>query len=118
MLFRLLIAFLSGGAICLLTQIVIDKTALTPARILTSLVVLGVILGGLGCYEPFLKLVGAGASVPLTGFGNLMARGVREAIDREGALGIITGGFRAGAGGLSVAVFTSLLAGLFTKSNM
>jgi len=99
-------------------QAVIDKTALTPARILTFLVVSGVFLGGVGLYEPFLSFAGAGASVPLTGFGNLLARGVREAVDQEGASGILTGAFRASAGGLAAAVLSSLLSGLFFRNRM
>ena len=85
-------AFLVGGAICLIGQILIDKTKLTPARILVSFVVAGVILGAIGLYEPLVKFAGAGASVPLTGFGNLIAKGMRKAVDKDGFLGIFTGG--------------------------
>ena len=83
-------AFLVGGAICMIGQILIDKTKLTPARILVSFVVIGVILGAIGVYEPLMEFAGAGASVPLTGFGNLIAKGVRKAIDKDGFLGIFT----------------------------
>ena len=85
-------AFLIGGAICLVGQLLIDKTKLTPARILVSYVVAGVILGAVGLYEPFAEFAGAGAAVPLTGFGNTLAKGVREAVDEQGFLGIFIGG--------------------------
>lgn len=104
--------FLTGGFLCLLGQILIDKTKLTPARILVSYVVLGVILGGLGIYPQLIGFAGAGATVPLTGFGNLLAEGVREAVDREGFLGIFTGGLKASAGGISAAVISGLVASL------
>jgi len=90
-------AFLVGGAICLVGQLLIDKTKLTPARILVSYVVIGVILGAVGLYEPFAEFAGAGASVPLTGFGNTLAKGVREAVDKQGFLGVFTGGLKATA---------------------
>lgn len=109
-------AFLVGGTICLLTQILIDKTKLTPARILVSYVVLGVILGGIGIYEPFAKFAGAGATVPLTGFGNTLAKGVREAVQEQGLLGAFTGGLKACAGGIAAAVFFGLLVSLIFKS--
>ena len=105
-------AFLAGGFLCMLGQILIDKTSLTPARILTAYVVAGVILGALGLYGPFADWAGAGATVPLTGFGNLLAKGVREA---DGLLGVITGGLKAAAGGVSAAVFFSLIFALFGK---
>ncbi|MBR2047532.1 MAG: stage V sporulation protein AE [Oscillospiraceae bacterium] len=108
-------AFLVGGAICLVTQLLIDYTRLTPARILVSYVVLGVILGGLGLYEPFAEFAGAGATVPLVGFGNVLAKGVREAIARDGVLGIFTGGLSAAAGGVAAAVTAGLLASLLFK---
>ena len=88
-------AFLIGGALCLIGQLLIDKTGLTPARILVCYVVAGVILGGVGLYGPFAEFAGAGASVPLTGFGNLLAKGVKEAVDEQGFLGIFTGGLKA-----------------------
>ena len=84
-------AFLVGGGICLVGQLLIDKTKLTPARILVSYVVIGVILGAVGLYEPFAEFAGAGATVPLTGFGSTLAKGVREAVDKQGFLGVFTG---------------------------
>lgn len=108
-------AFLVGGTFCLAAQLLIDYTKLTPARILVGYVVLGVILGGLGVYEPLLEFAGAGAGVPLTGFGNTLAKGVREAIDKDGFLGILTGGLTATAGGITAAIFAGLLASLIFK---
>lgn len=108
-------AFLIGGLFCLIGQILIDKTKLSPARILVSYVVIGVILGGLGIYQYLVDFAGAGASVPLTGFGNTLAKGVREAVDESGFLGIFTGGFKAAAGGIAAAVFFGTLAGLIFK---
>ena len=108
-------AFAVGGGLCLIGQILIDKTRWTPARILVSYVVLGVILGGLGVYEPLADFAGAGATVPLTGFGNTLAKGVREAVDREGFLGIFTGGLKATAGGITAAIFAGLLASLLFR---
>ena len=109
-------AFLVGGFICVLGQILIDKTKLTPARILTGLVVLGVILSGLGLYQPIVDFAGAGASVPLSGFGHVMAQGVKEAIDKEGAIGILKGGLTAGSAGITAAIVFGLLASLLSKS--
>lgn len=108
-------AFVVGGAICVIGQILLDKTKLTPARILVGFVVLGVILGGCGVYEKIVEFAGAGATVPLTGFGNNLAKGVRDAIDEDGVLGIITGGMKAAAGGISAAVFFAFLAALIFK---
>lgn len=108
-------AFVVGGAFCVIAQLLIDYTKLTPARILVSYVVLGVILGGIGLYEPLLDFAGAGASVPLTGFGNTLAKGVREAVDKEGFLGIFKGGLTATSGGITVAVFAGLLASFVFK---
>lgn len=108
--------FLCGGTLCLIGQILIDKTSLTPARILVSYVVAGVILGGLGIYPYLVEWGGAGATVPLTGFGYLLAKGVKEAVAEKGALGILTGGISAAAGGISAAVFFGLLAALLFKS--
>ena len=108
-------AFLVGGTLCLIGQILIDKTKLTPARILVSYVVLGVILGGIGIYKPFAEFAGAGASVPLTGFGNLLAKGVKEAVDEQGFLGIFLGGLKSTAGGIAAAVFSGFLAGILFK---
>ena len=108
-------AFLVGGAICVIAQLLIDYTKLTPAKILVSFVVLGVILGGIGLYEPLVEFAGAGASVPLLGFGNTLAKGVREAIKESGFLGIFTGGLKATAGGITVAVVAGLLVSLIFK---
>ena len=109
-------AFLIGGSFCLLGQILIDKTKLTPARILVSYVILGVILGGIGIYKPLVEFAGAGASVPLTGFGNTLAKGVREAVDQDGFLGVFTGGLKASAGGITAAIFFGLLTGILFKA--
>ena len=108
-------AFLVGGAICVIAQLLIDYTKLTPAKILVSFVVLGVILGGIGLYEPLVKFAGAGASVPLLGFGNTLARGVREAVAEKGFLGVLTGGLKATAGGITVAIVAGLLVSLIFK---
>ena len=112
----LLRAFVVGGLICAGGQLLIDYTALTPARILVSFVVLGVVLGGLGIYQPLLDFAGAGASVPLTGFGALLAKGVREAIADQGAIGILTGGLTAAAGGITTAIVAALLTALLFRS--
>lgn len=109
-------AFLVGGALCLIGQILIDKTKLTPARILVSYVVIGVILGATGVYKPLAEFAGAGASLPLTGFGNTLAKGVREAVTQDGFLGIFTGGLKAASGGITAAIFFGLLASLFFKA--
>ena len=108
-------AFLFGGALCLIGQLLIDKTGLTPARILVSYVVAGVILGGLGLYQTFADFAGAGATVPLTGFGNLLAKGVKEAVDQQGFLGIFTGGLKATAGGITAAIIMGLLMSLLFR---
>ena len=108
--------FLVGGALCLIGQLLIDLTRLTPARILTSYVVAGVVLGALGVYQPLLDWAGAGASVPLTGFGNLLAKGVREAVAEKGLIGAFTGGIGASAGGICAAVFFALLAALLFRA--
>lgn len=107
-------AFLIGGAICAIGQVLIDYTKLTPARILVSFVVAGVILGGIGVYEYIFDFAGAGASVPLTGFGCNLAKGVKEAVDEKGFLGIFTGGLTACAGGIAAALtFGLLMSALF-----
>ena len=108
-------AFLVGGALCLIGQILIDKTKLTPARILVSYVVMGVILGGIGVYRYLADFAGAGATVPLTGFGNLLAKGVKKAVAETGLLGAFTGGFTAAAGGICAAVFFALIVSLVFK---
>ena len=105
-------AFLIGGAICCIGQILIDKTKLTSARILVLFVVAGVVLGGFGLYQHFADFAGAGATVPLPGFGNLLARGVKQEIDSAGAIGIITGGLKAAAAGVAAAVLLSFAAAL------
>ena len=102
-------AFLTGGCLCLVGQLLIDRTKLTPARILVGYVVAGVILGSLGIYEKIIDFGGAGASVPLTGFGYTLANGVREAVTEQGFLGIFTGGLKACAGGICAAIFAGLM---------
>ena len=109
-------AFLIGGLFCLIGQVLIDKTKLTPARILVCYVVVGVFLGAVGVYKPIVDFAGAGATVPLTGFGNTLAKGVKEAVDRGGFLGIFTGGLTASAGGIAAAIFAGLLASLIFKA--
>jgi len=109
-------AFLVGGIICLLGQILIDKTKLTPARILVSFVVIGVLLGGIGIYQPIVDFAGAGASVPLLGFGNNLVKGVKQAIQEDGFIGIFTGGLKAAAGGVTAAIVAGLLASLVFKA--
>ena len=108
-------AFLVGGVFCAIGQALIDYTKLTPARILVSYVVAGVILGGLGIYQPLIDFAGAGASVPLTGFGALLAKGVKEAVAEDGILGIFTGGLTASAAGITAAVLFELVAALIFK---
>lgn len=110
-------AFVIGGAFCAVGQVLIDLTKLTPARILTTYVVAGVVLGALGWYQPIIDLAGGGATVPLTGFGNLLAKGVREQVDQNGILGAFMGGFTSAAVGLAAAVFFGLLAALIFKSS-
>ena len=105
-------AFLCGGALCLIGQLLIDKTTLTPARILVAYVVSGVVLGGLGLYKYVVAWGGAGATVPLTGFGYLLAKGVATAVEEKGVLGAFTGGITAAAGGIAAAVFFGYLAAL------
>ena len=109
-------AFLVGGTICLIGQLLIDKTKLTPARILVSYVVIGVFLGAIGVYEPLVDFAGAGATVPLTGFGYNLAKSVKEAVNEEGFLGILTGGLKGTAGGITVAITAGLLASLLFKA--
>ena len=108
-------AFLVGGVLCAAGQILIDKTKLTPARILTAYVVTGVILGAVGVYEPFAKWAGAGGTVPLLGFGNVLAQGVKKAVAESGLLGAFTGGFTSAAGGICAAVFFGFLVALVCK---
>ena len=115
MLFEYIKAFAVGGALCVFGQLLIDYTKLTPARILTLYVVLGVILGAVGVYQPLADWAGAGATVPLTGFGNLLAKGVKKAVAESGLLGAFTGGFTAAAGGICAAVFFGLIVALLFK---
>ncbi len=109
-------AFVIGGAICAVGQVLLDFTKLTPARVLVMFVTLGVILGAVGVYGPLVDYAGEGASVPLTGFGYLMAKGTREAVQEDGLLGAFSGGLKAGSAGIAAAVFFGYLAALFSKS--
>ena len=109
MILSLLKAFLAGGAICAAGQVLIDYTKLTPARILTSFVVAGVLLSALGLYQPLVDFAGAGATVPLTGFGHLLAEGVRRAVREDGFLGILSGGMTAASAGITAALAAGLL---------
>jgi stage V sporulation protein AE len=108
-------AFVVGGILCVIAQILIDKTKLTPARILVSYVVMGVFLGAIGAYKPLVDFAGAGATVPLTGFGYNLAKGVKEAVKESGFLGIFTGGLKACAGGIAAAITAGLLASLIFR---
>ncbi len=108
--------FIVGGLICVIAQILIDKTKLTPARILTGFVVSGVILSALGLYEPLIEFAGAGASVPISGFGHLLVEGVKTAIEEDGFIGILTGGLTNTAAGIGAAMFFGLVIGLLFKS--
>ena len=103
-------AFLLGGILCVIGQVLLDRTSLTPARILVFYVVAGVILSGLGLYQPLVDWEGAGATVPLTGFGHTLAQGVRKAVEEEGWLGVLTGGLTATAGGIALAITLGLVA--------
>lgn len=109
-------AFIVGGLFCVIAQVLIDRTKLTPARILVGYVVAGVILGGLGFYKPLVDFAGGGATVPLTGFGYLISEGVRKAVDRDGLIGVLTGGLTATAGGITATLFFGFLASLIFKS--
>ena len=109
-------AFLVGGFLCLIGQVLIDKTRLTPARILVCYVVLGVILGAIGIYKPLAEFAKAGATVPLTGFGFTLAKGVKEAVDQDGFLGIFTGGLKATSGGITTAILAGVLASVLCKA--
>lgn len=115
MFLDILKAFLVGGALCAIGQLFIDYTKLTPARILTGYVVSGVILSAVGLYKPLVKFAGAGATVPLTGFGHLLAEGVRKAVAEDGFLGVFTGGMTAGAGGITAAILFGLIAAIVFK---
>ncbi|MBQ8358594.1 MAG: stage V sporulation protein AE [Oscillospiraceae bacterium] len=109
-------AFLIGGLFCLVGQILIDKTKLTPARILVSYVVAGVFLGAVGIYKPIAEFAGAGATVPLTGFGYSLSKGVMEAVNQDGFIGVLTGGLKATAGGIAAAITAGLLMSLVFKA--
>lgn len=109
-------AFIVGGGLCVIAQILIDKTKLTPARILVSYVVAGVVLTAVGIYEPIVEFAGGGAGTPLTGFGYVIAQGVKRAVDEKGLLGALTGGITASAAGITAALFFSLIAALIFKS--
>ena len=109
-------AFLVGGILCLIGQILIDKTKLTPARILVSYVVCGVLLTAIGIYEPLVEFAGAGATVPLTGFGYCLANGVKEAVASDGILGVFTGGLKSTAGGITAAIISALIVSLIFKA--
>ncbi len=108
-------AFVVGGLICVVGQLLIDYTKLTPAKILVAFVVLGVILGGIGVYQPLADWAGAGATVPLTGFGNLLAQGTKEAIREQGLLGVLTGPLTAGSAGIMAAIFSGLVVSFLAK---
>lgn len=108
-------AFVIGGILCVIGQLLIDKTKLTPARILVSYVVSGVLLTAVGLYEPLVEYAGAGATVPLTGFGYSLAKGVQKAISQDGFIGIFTGGFKATAGGIAAAIIFGLIMSLIFK---
>ena len=109
-------AFLVGGLLCLVGQLLIDKTKLTPARILVAYVVAGVILGGIGLYQHLVDFAEAGATVPLVGFGNLLAKGVQEAVDQYGFMGIFIGGLKASAGGITAAILSGLIVSFIFKA--
>ena len=115
MIISCLKAFLIGGTLCMIGQILIDKTKLTPARILVAYVVTGVFLSAVNLYEPFAKFAGAGATVPLTGFGHTLAKGVRESVGKDGFLGIFTGGLKASAGGIAAAIIAGLTVSILFK---
>lgn len=116
MVIKLVWAFIVGGALCVIAQILLDKTNLTPARILVSYVVVGVLLGAVGLYAPLAELAGGGATTPLTGFGYLISKGVRQAVDEKGLLGALTGGLSSAAGGISAAILCGFLASLIFKN--
>lgn len=111
-------AFIVGGIFCAIGQVLIDYTKLTPARILVAYVVSGVVLGAIGIYDKLIEFAGAGASVPLTGFGNLLANGVKKAIAEDGLMGILTGGLTASAAGITTAIISGLLVALIFKPKM
>ena len=109
-------AFLFGGLLCVIGQILVDKTKLTPARILVGYVVSGVILGAVGLYKPFAQFAGCGATVPLTGFGYTLSEGIRKSVSEDGFLGIFTGGLQSTAGGITAAIIAALLMSLLFRA--
>ena len=111
-------AFWVGGVICALVQILLDKTKMLPGRVMVLLVCVGAVLGAVQIYEPFMEFAGSGASVPLLGFGNVLWKGVKEAIDKEGFLGLFLGGFKASAVGISAALIFGYLVALVSKPKM
>lgn len=111
----LLKAFLVGGLICTIGQVLVDLTKMTPARIMVLFLLAGMALSAFGLYEPLVKFAGSGASIPISGFGHMLAKGVRQAIAAEGALGILTGGLTAGSAGIAAAIFFGLIASLLGK---
>lgn len=113
--YMILKAFIVGGALCIIAQILIDKTKLTPARILVAYVTVGAILGGLGWYKPLVDFAGCGATVPLTGFGNLLAKGAVSEVQSNGIIGAFTGGIKAASGGIAAAIFFGYIASLISK---
>ena len=116
MVMKFVWAFIVGGALCVIAQILLDKTNLTPARILVSYVVVGVLLGAVGLYSPLVDLAGGGATTPLTGLGYLISKGVRQAVDEKGLIGALTGGLSSAAGGIAAAILCGLLASLIFKN--
>ena len=115
-IFKYLLVFILGGTLCTIAQVIIDKTRITPARVLVMYVSLGVFLSAIGIYEPLVELAGAGATVPLTGFGHTIAKGIRKNVLEKGLLGAITGGLSATAGGITVAIVLGFLASLIFSS--
>ena len=114
-LYRMLYAFISGGLLCLIGQVLIDRTKLTPARIMVGFVVSGVVLTAFGLYDPFVKFAGTGATVPISGFGYSIAKGTEKAIAENGFMGIFTGGFTATAAGIALVIFLGVVAALISK---
>lgn len=114
-IYRMLYAFISGGILCLIGQVLIDRTKLTPARIMVGFVVSGVVLTAVGLYDPFVKFAGTGATVPISGFGYSIAKGTEKAIAENGFMGIFTGGFTATAAGIALVIFLGVVAALISK---
>ena len=114
-LYRMLYAFISGGLLCLIGQVLIDRTKLTPARIMVGFVVSGVVLTAVGLYDPFVKFAGTGATVPISGFGYSIAKGTEKAIAENGFIGIFTGGLTSTAAGIALVIFLGVVAALISK---